>query len=226
MDWPDDFINKVICGDCLKILPLIPDGAVDAVITDPPYGLAMDVAAHKNSGQQHGNAKCAKGKYIDTNWDSKPFEPTALLNRYFNIPMFIFGANHFSRLLPEMTSWLVWDKRCDLPSNDYGDAELIWSNIGGPVRIIRHRWNGMIKDSERGQRRSHPTQKPIAVMSQIISKWTRPDDLILDPYAGSGSTLVAAKRLGRRYVGIEISPEYCKIAEDRLRQGELFNASP
>ena len=219
MNWPDDFINKVICGDCLKILSEIPDGAVDAVITDPPYGINLDTT-NKN---QHRSVLAKAKDYPKIVGDDKPFDPNQLIKRFFNKPMFLFGANNYHRSLPQSGGWLIWDKTGGgRHFNDNADAELAWSNVTNTPRMFHHMWHGMMKDSERQDQRQHPTQKPVALMAWIISKWTKPDDLILDPYAGSGSTLVACKQLGRRYIGIEISPEYCRIAEDRLRQGELF----
>lgn len=218
MNWPDDFINKVICGDCRDILPLIPDGVVNAVITDPPYGIDLDTA---NKKRQRGNWSVGRD-YPKVYGDNKPFNPKHLL-RFYNKPIFLSGGNYYASGLPDCRGYVIWDKTgggqhiCD-----NADAELIWNNVLNVSRIFHHLWHGAMKGSERQDPRQHPTQKPIALMRWIISKWTKPNDLILDCYAGSGSTLVAAKQLGRRYIGIEISPEYCRISEDRLRQGELF----
>ncbi len=227
MNWPDDFINKVICGDCNKILPLIPDGAVDAVITDPPYGISLDTA-NKSRGRGVGGltskAMALANDYPKVYGDDKPFEPMKLVRRYFDKPMFLFGANFYHRQLPQSGAWVIWDKTGGgRVMNDNADCELVWSNLDFAPRICHHLWNGLMKDSERQDRRVHPTQKPVALMSWIINKWTKPDDLILDCYAGSGSTLVAAKQLNRRYIGIEISGDYCEIARQRLAQQELFN---
>jgi site-specific DNA-methyltransferase (adenine-specific) len=101
--------------------------------------------------------------------------------------------------------------------NDNADCELAWTNLGGPARILSHRWMGAMKASEHGQARCHPTQKPIALMRQIIEWRTDPGQLIFDPYAGGGSTLIAALQSGRRAVGVEISEAYCEVIATRLR---------
>jgi DNA modification methylase len=95
---------------------------------------------------------------------------------------------------------------------------LAWTNLGGPVRILSHRWKGMLKDSEKDEVRVHPTQKPVALMARIIELFTQPGDLVVDPYMGSGPTGVAAMRLGRRFAGCEIEPAYFATAERRIAQ--------
>lgn len=227
--WPDDFINRVICGDCLEILPMIPDGVIDAVITDPPYGIGIinksrgSIGGSKSFGSIGGAKKIIKAKvYPAVIGDDSPFNPSALLKRFYDKPMVLFGANYYARSLPEMSSWFIWDKRDGTTSDNFADCEMAWSNVGGPARLFSHHWRGLIKASEQDQRRLHPTQKPVAVMRWIIDKTTAPGQIILDPYAGSGSTLVAAKELGRNYIGIEITQDYCAIAVERLKQGELF----
>jgi site-specific DNA-methyltransferase (adenine-specific)/modification methylase len=102
------------------------------------------------------------------------------------------------------------------------DVELAWSNIGGPARHFQHTWNGFLRDSERGIERYHPTQKPVALMEWVIKQAGRPE-IVFDPFAGSGTTVVAAKKLGRHYLGFEISPEYCEIARKRL---DAIDAQP
>jgi site-specific DNA-methyltransferase (adenine-specific)/modification methylase len=148
----------------------------------------------------------------------KPFDPTHLLQ--FG-RVVLFGGNHFADRLPPTPSWIIWDKRDGITSNDNADCELAWTNLGGPARLYRHMWNGMIKASERDKRRVHPTQKPVALMAWIIGNHTQPGDLILDPYMGSGPVARAAADLGRRYIGIEIEERYCEIAARRLEQSVL-----
>jgi site-specific DNA-methyltransferase (adenine-specific) len=163
--------------------------------------------------------------YAPVYGDNEPYDPTPLLS----FPrLIVFGANHFADRLPPSASWLVWDKTAGLQSgrplgfNDNADAELIWTNLGGPVRILKHQWIGLMKMSERGDARVHPTQKPVLLMRWLIEMYARPDDVILDPYMGSGPTLVAAMSLGRRAIGIEYERAYCEIAVGRLQDPPLF----
>ena len=200
-------------GDCREVLPDVWFG-VDLLLADPPYGVSE--ACNR---KERGRGKLAEcNNFPDVYDDDKPFNPSHLLV----IPrVVLFGGNHFADKLPPTPSWIVWDKRDGIPSNDNADCELAWTNLGGPARVFRHVWNGMIKASERDQRRVHPTQKPVALMRWIIQKHTQPGALVLDPYMGSGPVLVAAKETDRRAIGIEIEERYCEIAAKRLQQEVL-----
>ncbi len=120
---------------------------------------------------------------------------------------FWWGANNYANALPPSTCWIVWDKE---NTGNFADAELAWSNHKSAVRIFKHMWNGLMKASERGERRTHPTQKPVALFTWLYERYGKPGDLVLDPFLGSGPSLKAAHRLGdRRVVGFELSPHYC-----------------
>ena len=115
----------------------------------------------------------------------------------------------------------MWDKRCGAAGEmTFADCELAWSNLPGQARVFRHVWNGLQRDSEKGVEREHPTQKPIALMEWILRRWSNAGDLILDPYLGSGTTAIAAKRLRRHFLGFELSPEYCEIGRRRIAEVE------
>jgi site-specific DNA-methyltransferase (adenine-specific) len=154
--------------------------------------------------------------------DDAPFDPTPWL-QYNDV--ILFGANHYADRLPASPFWLVWDKRDGVCSNDQADCEFAWVKGSSPARLVRHLWNGMLKKSERGEIRVHPTQKPIAVMEWAILT-ADIQGTILDPFMGSGTTGVACVRLGRKFVGIEINEHYysiaCRRIEDAYRQPDLF----
>ena len=158
--------------------------------------------------------------------DDKPFNPAPGLD--FNTVV-LFGANHFADKLPPSPFWLVWDKRDGVCSNDQADCEFAWVKGSGNARVIRHLWNGMLKASERGDIRVHPTQKPVAVMEWAL-KTSGATGTILDPFMGSGTTGVACVKLRRRFIGIEIEEKYfqiaCKRIEDAYRQGDMFREPP
>jgi site-specific DNA-methyltransferase (adenine-specific) len=200
-------------GDCREILPTL--GKIDAVVSDPPYGIAYKSPA--------GRGQTLRGDYPVIHGDTEPFDPEPFLG--FG-QVVLFGANHYADKLPPSAKWLVWDKRDGGTPNNNSDCELVWVKVGGSVRIIRHLWNGMLKASEREALRVHPTQKPIAVMEWVIAQTTKAKESIFDPYMGSGTTGVAACRLNRPFIGIEIDQTYfdiaCKRIEDAASRPDMF----
>jgi site-specific DNA-methyltransferase (adenine-specific) len=209
-------------GDCREILPTLDPASVDLVLTDPPYGIDLDT----ENRHRKRTALAMANDYAPVYGDAEPFDPAHLLR----FPrLVLFGGNHFAERLPTSSSWLVWDKVANLRSdralgfNDNADAELIWTNLGGPVRILRHQWIGLMKGTERGDARVHPTQKPVALLRWLIDLYSKPGDMILDPYVGSGTTLRAAIDQGRRAIGCEIEEAYCEIAARRCEQYVLFS---
>jgi DNA modification methylase len=133
----------------------------------------------------------------------------------------IFGGNYYS--LPPSSCWLVWDKLNG--NSDFADCELAWTNLPKAVRRIRFMWNGMFRQNGEG-RGDHPTQKPIDVMKWCIERLPDDSRVILDPFMGSGTTGVAAVKLGRKFTGIEIDPKYfdvaCRRIADAMRQPDLL----
>lgn len=128
----------------------------------------------------------------------------------------IFGGNYYANWLPASSCWLVWDKN---NSGDFADCELAWTSFKSAVRKFKWTWNGMIQENMKNKEyRYHPTQKPLKLMEWIVFNYTKPADLILDPFMGSGTTIVAARNLQRKYIGIESNLEYIKIAKIRLAQ--------
>lgn len=200
---------------CEDVLPDVDPAGVDLVLTDPPYGINLDTDYSKMSDPKHTSTAWARR----VDGDAEPFDPAAL------VPfgrMFLFGANHYHHRLPEGGSWFVWDKvtRNDVKVRQ-ADGELAWTNAGGKNCVVyRHMWSGAFRETERGFT-VHPTQKPTALMRWIIDRWTKPGDLILDPYMGSGPIAQACHELGRRYIGIELVEDYCSIAVGRLAQQTL-----
>ena len=203
----------VFHGDCREILPLLPNASVDLVLTDPPYGIGA--SRNLRANKQHGMAAAPSRDYGAGEWDEAPADLSCL---DLSIPSIVWGGNYFA--LGPSPCWLVWDK--DNGTNGYADCELAWTNFPGAVRIFRWRWMGMIQEQmgTNKEARIHPTQKPIPLMLWCIER-SLGVGTILDPFMGSGTTLVAAKRLGRRAIGIEIEERYCEIAVRRLAQKEL-----
>jgi DNA modification methylase len=196
-------------GDCREVLPLL---EFDVLLTDPPYGIA-----HPTDYAKRGRGNLARcSDYVPVFADDAPFDPQHLMTPADTI---IWGANYFADKLKAVSGWLVWDK--ERPHNlDQSTAELAWTNCVKGVRVFEHLWNGMMRASE-NEPLSHPTQKPVALMKWCLQlRWVK-DGVVCDPYMGSGSTLRAAKDLGRRAIGIEIEEKYCEIAAKRLSQEVL-----
>lgn len=195
------------------------DSDVAAIVADPPYGISY---VHGGNDDDSNPTKFAGIAVIG---DDKPFDPTPFL-RFPEV--ILWGANHYADRLPSSAGWLVWDKRAATVVNDHSDCELAWSNVSGTARVFYHIWDGFRRGSETGIPRVHPTQKPICLMEWCIAKTKA--ETILDPFCGSGTTLVAAKKLGRHFLGFEISPEYCQVARNRLARIEaqptLFQPKP
>ena len=213
MKWPEH-INKIICGDCLEVMKGIPDKAVDLVLTDPPYGINVI----GGSGSIGGSGIVEVKKYEKVYGDDKAPD----LQEVFRVSknQVIFGGNYFD--LPRTNGWILWDKKCKNNWFDnFSDGEMAWTSFLKPLRIFRHLWMGALRDGETIIRH-HPTQKPQELMVWILENYSKKGDIILDPFLGSGTTAVACKELGRKFIGIEINPKYCEIAQRRLSQEYLF----
>lgn len=198
---------RLACADCLDVLPMLEAGSVDAVITDPPYGIGYKRGNPGDRGR--GLTRHINVKIIG---DDKPFNPHPFLG-YSTVVL--FGANNYSSRLPE-GGWTFWHKRPSMKENDFSDGELIWNNSKHPTRYLQHMWNGVLRDSEVGSVSYHPTQKPIVLMEYFIQHYTKSTDVILDPFMGSGATGIAAVKLGRNFIGIEKEPKYFDIAVKRI----------
>jgi site-specific DNA-methyltransferase (adenine-specific)/modification methylase len=127
----------------------------------------------------------------------------------------IFGGNYYA--LPPTSCWLVWDK---LNTGDFADCELAWTNLPKAVRRLQYMWNGMLR-AHGEPRGDHPTQKPIGVMKWCIEHLPADVETILDPFMGSGSTLVAAVKMGKKAIGIEKDPKYFETACRRVKEAYL-----
>lgn len=200
-------------ADCRDVLPHLPQ--VDLVLTDPPYGIN-----YVHGAINIPNATRFAG--VKVIGDDRPFDPYPLL-AFPNL--ILWGANHYADKLPVGEGrWLVWDKRCQVvPQRDTSDCEIAWcrGSKGKSDRMYYLVWDGFLKGTEKGKKRQHPTQKPESLMKWCLSFFPE-SKFILDPFMGSGTTLRAAKDLGLKAIGIEISEAYCQTAVERLRQESLL----
>ena len=203
-------------GDCRDILPLL--DPVDLVLTDPPYGINV-VGSDGTIGGHTKNAMATKFEKVVG--DDREFDPQFLLDYCRNV--FLWGANYYGQNLPRRKGrWFVWDKQRPVGTT-FSDCEIAWASLDGvAIKKFEFKWDGYHKDGE-DKFRYHPTVKPVELMKWCIQQCNYWDIAltILDPFMGSGTTLRAAKDLGRKAIGIEIEEKYCEIAVKRLRQ-EVF----
>ena len=197
-------------GDCLDVMRSMPDKSVDAVITDPPYGI----------GWAGSNASTLSWNPIAN--DDGNLDITPILN--MDCLVISFGANCYPEKLPHRGRWICWDKRVvENADRMLGSPfELAWTNkTSGFDKIYRVMHGGVVNADGHNQRRVHPTQKPVTLMKRILLDYTHEGDTILDPFMGSGTTGVACVQTGRNFIGIEIDPDYFAIAERRIKEAQL-----
>ncbi len=212
------FVNRVICGDSIKVMAAMPTASVDLIITDPPYGARY----RDRSGRAVAN---------DDNlaWLTPAFREAA---RVVKDDRFVISFYGWQRAGEFLAAWkaaglyplghFVWTK--DYASNARSSSRYLAYHHECAYLLGKHRppcppllladvlpWNYT------GNRR-HPTEKPVSGIRPLIEAFSRPGGIVLDPFAGSGTTAAAAKSAGRRYIAIELEPQYCDIARDRLLQ--------
>ena len=197
-------------GDCMEVMPTL--DKVDAVVTDPPYGIGADKHA--------GNKKNGWTQWDVKNWDNK--RPSkSIFDKILNFkkPSIIWGGNYFTDFLPPSMQWFIWDK--GQRNFSLADCEMAWSSQNKASRVFSY-----ARSKALGDGKVHPTQKPIALMKWCITQLPDETSTILDPFMGSGSTGVAAVQMGREFIGIELDEDYfeiaCKRIEDAQRQGDMF----
>lgn len=210
-------INTIYCGDCLDIVPTIPKGIVDLVLTDPPFGKVC----------YRGKGGIGKLKEKNQTYESmvkwgitkKPTIKELKKILAAGINYIVWGGNYFLEAFPSTNCFLIWDKQGDWHDTCFAGVEIAITSFNEVARKFTCRRQGFVKDSK-DEKVDHPTPKPTELMTWCIERFTKPGDVVLDPYVGSGTTCVAAKRLGRNFIGIDISEEYCQIARDRLAAEE------
>jgi site-specific DNA-methyltransferase (adenine-specific) len=186
----------IYLGDCREVLPTV---NADVLVTDPPYGLG---------DRWQGGSWGSDPMYIEVrNWDQEIFQGLEVLVAKFASAI-VWGGNYYR--LPPSRCWLSWEKSSRMPT--MGDFELAWTSLDRPAKSWR-------EDRNPDGKRYHPTQKPLSLM-----KWCLgfvPEGVVLDPFMGSGTTLLASKEIGRTAIGIDVSEKYCEIAAKRLSQRVL-----
>jgi DNA modification methylase len=203
--------HRLMCGDSTDKdqVDLLMDGEkADMVYTDPPYGISEEGDRSKRGGLCQGN-KLKSFKDDSIEYAVKAYD----LCESIGIKRQVWwGANYYCHSIPQSNNWFVWDKRVEEQNKDHqSDCELAWvKSKWSSVRIFRHVWKGMIKDSEHGSKRVHPTQKPIA-LAEWSMDYFKDVKSVLDLFLGSGSTLIACEKTNRKCFGMEIDPHYCSV---------------
>ena len=194
--------HKISCGDAkINLDSFIGSTKVNLLFADPPYGISIVKKDTVGGGKID-----TVNTYRKVIGDDEPFDPRFLLE--YGDTQIIFGANHFASLLPQGPGWLVWNKtRPEWKHTTFADCEILWTNQNHTARIYTQVWRGMIRDGETSKK-IHPTQKPVRLLSEIIMDYSKENDIVLDPFLGSGSTLMACEDTGRTCYGMEIDPLY------------------
>ena len=184
------------CCDCMDLMAQLPDKSADLAITDPPYG-----------GGQHFNFRYGIGTEVYEN--HKP--PEIYWDGLFRISanQIVWGGNYFAHSMPENRCWISWYK--GNPLDSFSDFELAWTSFDKVARAVKMESYGF---NHKDGTTIHPTQKPVATLKQLIELFTDKGDVVIDPVAGSGSTLVAAIELERKAYGFEIKKDYFKAASE------------
>jgi DNA modification methylase len=213
--------RALIHGDCMDTLSLLPNNGVDLVLTDPPYGKGIG----KTGSMSIKGASKIRREYTPTDWDVLPDPACFAEMRRVSVHQVVWGGNYFTDHLPPTKGWLVWYKKDGLPAKTFADCELAWTSLDTPARVFNSRWHGFIRDS-REARLPVPTQKALDLFVWCLERAkVEPGQVVLDPFVGSGTTLVAGARVGVYSVGIERNAEYCEIAAQRCRDDLAARAS-
>ena len=203
----------LIQGDCREV---IDDLSFDAICTDPPYGLGDKWKG--GAGGKKSSWRIPQGEAMKWDMEAPDFVPELVSGR----AAIIWGGNYFA--LPPSRGWLVWDKK-QRGTWTTGHTELAWSSLDQPVRA----YSLSQVEAHTDMDKQHPTQKPLEIMLWCLG--FLPDArTILDPFMGSGTTLVACQRLGRQGIGIELDADYfeiaCKRVQEVVNNPPLFTPAP
>ena len=206
--------HRLLCGDSTDsdaVARLMDGHKADMVFTDPPYGIS-----HSGKGIKGATKENDFGEILNDGDVQVAIDFFNLCqSEYPDSTMIFWGANYYPSIMPNGFGWLIWDKERE--GDIFSGAEIAFVNKGVKVDVFRHQWHGMIKASEKSDKRVHPTQKPVALVDWCFKNY-KAGDLILDGFLGSGSTMVAAHQLNRKCYGMELDPKYCQVIIDRMHK--------
>lgn len=213
--------HRLLCGDSTQaedVGRLMGGDRADVVYADPPYGMDLDTDFSTMRGSLKSSRKRTQGHaYPAVIGDDAAFDPTPIFTLWPKCSeVILWGADYYAARLPRGGSWFVWDKRLEESADKmFGSCfELCWSKVRHKREIARIKWAGFFgTEKEPDGKRCHPTQKPVALALWFLSRTK--GQRIVDPYCGSGSTLIAAEQTERRCYAIEIAPAYCDVIVER-----------
>lgn len=208
--------HRLMCGDSTSaddVGRLMGGERADLCVTDPPYGI--NIVNDKGKVGAENLAKNRKYPKVIADDSTDTAEKAYQILKDNSKKMIIWGGNYFTRFLDFSDGWIIWDKRGDMPSNNFADGEMAWCSFHTPVRIYRQIWNGMIREGKEERERVHPTQKPVHMISSIIEDFSNQDDLVADVFGGSGTTLIACEEMNRQCRMMELDPIYCQVIINR-----------
>ncbi len=239
--------HKLMCGDATSredVMRLVDGERVNLVLTDPPYGMKVQDKDGRNGSDCVVMPAKVKGEFNygrknplfaksypvmkgdDTQETArKHYDIARVLSKKF----IIWGGQYFAHFLPVNGGWIFWDK--GMEKTDFSAGELAYKSWGKRLAYYRHVWNGVFRAGSKYlelKSRIHPTQKPVELHMKILEDFTQPNDVILDCFGGSGTTLIACEMTGRKCLMMEISSDYCDIIRERytkLTEGGLFSGS-
>jgi DNA modification methylase len=220
--------HRIMCGDSTKredVEKLMNGKKADMVFTDPPYGINYNVSISNNKGKK-GSWEHKAQEFNAVIGDNKEYNPQHIFNLFgYCKEIFLWGADYYSERLENKNngSWVVWDKRAGIEDIKltFSEFELCWSKNRHSREIARVRWTGLLgteQEFDHNSGRQHPTQKPIKLAEWFINKYSQKDNLIIDLFLGSGSTLIACEQLNRICYGMEIDPIYCDVIIKRWEE--------
>lgn len=197
---------EIINTDCMDYMASLNDNEFDLAVVDPPYGIGVNVSMGRRKGQKHSGYH----KYAGEDKDAPPPEYFMELKRVSKNQI-IWGANHFIERIPNANSpcWIMWDKGF---SEDvtFAQFELALTTFSSSCKKY--------DQSPNDKYRIHPTQKPVKLYQWLLSKYAKQGDRILDTHLGSGSSAIAAHKMGFDFVGCELDKDYYKSAMERFNR--------
>lgn len=229
MNYPIDFINKIIHGDCLDIMKSIPDNSIDLIVTDPPYGIEYSSnggprVSKSRKKQISQETKIRNDAYVNPVWFQqmhRVLKPKSAIYVFCNFDSINAMKQYMINNEFTIKTTLIWDKgNCGMGDlkGDYGNqVELILYGTKGRHILNGGRDRNILKYQRPADAyRLHPTQKPKDLLTFLINKSSYQKSLILDPFIGSGSTAVACINADRYFIGIELDDNYYKVACERV----------